>query len=468
MAEEKDSAAVVAPVVAPAEAKASSSPWGQASFKMHNGKAIGDFPLAANMITFGRNKGCDIKIPHPHASGYHCALQRDAQGVVFLEDTSTNGTWVNGKLVGKGKKVYTTHGDIVHVVRPSKADNEEIAFTLLFFESPQKKPAIVIGKYEIGDQLGSGTFANVHVCLDSTTGLKYAVKVLDKKKISVGSNKKGPSAKRGLVEEVKILQELNHPNIVKVFASFETEDALYIVLELLQGGDLLDRMISLGEEFPEDRARLIFIQMMKAVSYLHSKGVAHRDLKPENILLETKDSDKIKLTDFGLSRIVGEGSFMKTICGTPMYVAPEVVQNMGQSNPKGYGKAVDVWSMGVILYMLLCGEPPFDQRKPTPILDQVKKGVYKMPEDLQQSLSKEAQDLIVQLLAIDPLKRITLEDVAKHPWVVGDRKSRPKIQRQGAINVQQLASLRISALAGSSSASSRDSDEPPSPSRPPP
>jgi len=243
-----------------------------------------------------------------------------------------------------------------------------------------------------------------------------------------------------------------------VFGAYETDDSIFIILELVYGGDLLDEMIKLGEEFPEDRARIIFIQIFKAVQYLHSMGIVHRDLKPENILLVSKKDDRIKLTDFGLSRIVGEGSFMKTICGTPMYVAPEVIENMGQKTAKGYGKAVDVWSLGVILYMLLCGEPPFDQRKPTPILEQVKKGVYSMPEDLRQTLSPVSQDLVSQLLTVDPQKRITIDRIGHHQWITGDQKLGPRISRQGASLHDALR--QVSLLSGDSEKMSPASGDP--------
>jgi len=386
------------------------------------GKIVFDNPtkypttnLVGSAVTIGRNKKCTIHVPHPVASGLHCTLTIDQDNIVFLEDSSTNGTWVNKKFVGKGRKTYLNHVDEIEVVRPSIIDPEEVRFTLYLFDLP-KSQVQQIGKYEIGKQIGTGSFAKVHLSVDTVSGEKYAMKIIDKKRFQMNS-KGQPREGKCSLEEVNILKRLNHPNIIKVVEAIDTEDALYIILDLVTGGDLLDKMVELGHEFPEDRSKAIFLQMVAALLYLHSVGIVHRDLKPENILLVNKMDDRVKLTDFGLSRIVGEGDFMQTVCGTPSYVAPEVISKMKQSSPKGYGKEVDVWSLGVILFMLLCGEPPFDKRKPTPILEQVAKGEYKIPARVV--LSADARELISQLLQVDPKKRITLENIAIHPWIVG-------------------------------------------------
>jgi len=389
------------------------SEWGKVVFD--NPAKYPTTSLVGGTVTFGRRQNCTICIPHIVVSGLHCVLSYNKDNVVFLQDSSTNGTWVNGKLVGKGNKVYVNHGDVINLARPTTIDPEEVKFTLYLYNQVGAKQ---IGVYDIGQQLGIGSFAKVHLCVDVSTGNKYAMKIIDKKRIQMNSKGKHKDGNK-FMEEVNILMRVNHPNIIQVVEAIETEDALYVILELVAGGDLLDKMIDYGREFPEDRARVIFIQMLDAVMYLHSVGIAHRDLKPENILLVNKTEDRIKLTDFGLSRIVGEGSYMQTICGTPMYVAPEVIANMGQKAPKGYGKSVDVWSLGVILYMMLCGEPPFDQRKSTPILEQVKKGEYQMPADLQLMLSQDARNLISQLLQVDVEKRISLDKIAQHPWISG-------------------------------------------------
>lgn len=178
------------------------------------------------------------------------------------------------------------------------------------------------------------------LCVHRETAQKYALKIIDKKKYAMNSS----SRKNALMDEVNILTKVSHPNIIGIKEVFDTDKSLYIVLELyvhgvilfccvvvvdhkknsVTGGELYDRITSLGR-FTEDRARMVFRQIAEAVAYLHSQDIAHRDLKPENILMKSPDSDQVKISDFGLSRIIGEGSFAKTMCGTPQYLAPEIL-----------------------------------------------------------------------------------------------------------------------------------------------
>lgn len=170
-------------------------------------------------------------------------------------------------------------------------------------------------KYSIGEVLGTGNFAVVKFGVERATGTRVAIKIIDKKRFMA----QAASRKDKILDEVHILKELNHPNIIKIFDVFDTEKALYIVLELVTGGDLLEFILE-TRSIPEDRARDLFLQVSSAVAYLHGRGVAHRDLKPENLLLLDKKHDTIKVTDFGLSKVLDEGSYTKTICGTPQYL----------------------------------------------------------------------------------------------------------------------------------------------------
>jgi len=202
---------------------------------------------------------------------------------------------------------------------------------------------------------------------------------------------------------------------------FETESTLYLVLELVTGGELFDKIIE--GQFSEEQSRHYFRQMLEAVKYLHSQAIAHRDLKPENILLNDKTGDIIKLSDFGLSRIVDHASFMKTFCGTPQYVAPEIISS-SQGEP-GYGLACDLWSLGVILYIMLVGYPPFEE---TNVFDHIQAGDYGFPDDDWRDISHSAKDLISKLLIVDPGKRITVEEALVSPWMKGEPGSAPPLK----------------------------------------
>merc|ERR1712130_778403 len=181
--------------------------------------------------------------------------------------------------------------------------------------------------------------------------------------------------------------------------------------ELVSGGELFDLIIQKGM-FEEDEARPLFKQMLDVLVYLHGKGIAHRDLKFENILLKDKKYDTIKISDFGLSRIIKEGSFMQTICGTPEYLAPEVLAE----SKTGYSIAVDMWSMGVILYTMVCGQRPFEATGGLSVFQVVKKGIYEWPDDIQPT--PEVKDLVNRLLTVDPEKRITALEATQHPWIL--------------------------------------------------
>jgi len=170
------------------------------------------------------------------------------------------------------------------------------------------------------------------------------------------------------------------------------------------------------EKFSEDKARDYFLQMLQATQYLHKQGIAHRDLKPENILLKDKTHSVIKLSDFGLSRVVDEASFMKTMCGTPQYVAPEI---LCATKTGGYGVECDLWSLGVILYIMLVGYPPFNDEKPKKtVFEQIKTGDYDFNEQFWSGISQSVKDLISLLLTVDPHKRLTVSEALQHPWVL--------------------------------------------------
>lgn len=212
--------------------------------------------------------------------------------------------------------------------------------------------------------------------------------------------------------EVMILSQIDHPNIVKCREVFEDNEHIYIVLDLLSGGELFHRVVD-KNVFTEKDAADIIRPVIDAVRYCHDLDVAHRDLKLENILYENKDEDAmVKITDFSLAKIIPDDVFAITACGTPGYVAPEILEG------SGYGKEVDYWSIGVILYTLLCGLPPFNEEQNSDLFDKIKKAEYGFPSPMWDHVSDLAKDLISKLLVTDPDSRISADEILEHPWML--------------------------------------------------
>jgi len=259
--------------------------------------------------------------------------------------------------------------------------------------------------YDIKGEIGKGAFSIVYSAQNKKTGEKVAVKVIDKKSAST------PQDQQRLKTEVEILKKIKHANVVCLKDMFETPEKLYLIMELVTGGELFDKIVEKGQ-YSERDASIIVKNLLSAVEYLHQNSIAHRDLKPENLLLRGGDVDTdVMLSDFGLSKIVGVESMMETACGTPYYVAPEVL------SASGYDKEVDLWSVGVITYLLLCGFPPFYGESLPEVFEQIMKAEFDFPDPYWTDISKEAKDLIQKLLVVDAKKRLTATQALKHPWI---------------------------------------------------
>jgi len=261
--------------------------------------------------------------------------------------------------------------------------------------------------YDLGEFLGKGTFATVKKGTNKSTGKKVAVKIIDKNNIDVKIE--------SLKTEVKILMNVKHDNIVNLLDVFEDNDHVYLIMELMMGGELFDRICN---DFPngysEMHASLLIKQMIEAVQYFHGKGIIHRDLKPENLLFEgPDDGSRIKIADFGLAKIWSGDTLVKTACGSPNYVAPEVLLN----DMRGYTFAVDMWSLGVILYVLLCGFCPFFDENTPALFRAITQGNYSFPSPYWDDISDSAKDLIKRLLVVNPQKRLKPEEALLHPWI---------------------------------------------------
>lgn len=261
----------------------------------------------------------------------------------------------------------------------------------------------------MGDKLGEGAFSVVKLATHKQTGEKVAIKCIDRR----GLAKDDEDALR---QEVSIMKTLNHENIVKFFDFFEEPKYFYVVLEFVEGGELFDRIVT-KTFYNEKEARDVVLTVLNGIKYCHDKGIAHRDLKPENLLLTSKQDDCfVKIADFGFAIRGAEKNALKTQCGTPGYVAPEILQN------QPYDRAVDMWSIGVITYVLLGGYPPFHEDNEHMLFKKIKKGKFEFHEEYWAHISQEAKDFISSLIKVNSKERLTVEGALGHPWLQRDAK----------------------------------------------
>ncbi|KAJ2724904.1 serine/threonine protein kinase [Coemansia sp. Benny D115] len=379
----------------------------------------------------GRHKSCNIKIKIPHISNRHCLIYRvdsedcdDPEGLlgsrVYLEDTSTNGTFVNGTRVKKNAPIELQDGDEIQLARyqPEKGMDyfSDRFYVFQNLDVHRREPCLFKQSYLLADRLGAGAFAEVRMAINRVTGARYAAKIINRNRMPQLEKRK--KLDENFLVETSILSRVRHPSIVQVHGVFKERDSLYLVLDLATDGELFDEIVR-RELLSEDDARRVLLQLLLAIRHLNRLGIVHRDIKLENILLADRDALRIKLADFGLAKLVGEQTFMKTVCGTPMYVAPEVltVKQMGM-----YDKQVDMWSIGVVLYICLCGFPPFsDELAPPCMRDQILNGVYSFPSPYWDTVSDEALNLVNCMLQVDPRNRITVEEALEHPWLRASR-----------------------------------------------
>ncbi|XP_032397230.1 calcium/calmodulin-dependent protein kinase type II subunit gamma isoform X47 [Etheostoma spectabile] len=260
-------------------------------------------------------------------------------------------------------------------------------------------------EYQLYEELGKGAFSIVRRCVKKSTGQEYAAKIINTKKLSARDHQK-------LEREARICRLLKHSNIVRLHDSISEEGFHYLVFDLVTGGELFEDIVA-REYYSEADASHCINQILESVSHIHQHDIVHRDLKPENLLLASKmKGAAVKLADFGLAiEVQGDQQAWFGFAGTPGYLSPEVLRK----DP--YGKPVDIWACGVILYILLVGYPPFWDEDQHKLYQQIKAGAYDFPSPEWDTVTPEAKNLINQMLTINPAKRITADQAIKHPWI---------------------------------------------------
>ncbi|CCJ29745.1 unnamed protein product [Pneumocystis jirovecii] len=399
-------------------------------------------------VWIGRHERCDVVLEQKMAN-YMCQLAdihevsvergfdqiQETDQLCYCEDLSLNGTYHNGRKIGRNRIVLLSNGDKLDIRHcASFIFQQEHALTDIFKRIDCDKE-VFRDKYEITPRLlGLGGFSEIYMAVEKSTGKQVACKIISKVSTKFNGSK--------YLHEAQILKNLSHPNVIRVFHEVETERNFFIFEELIHGGDLYGLCVKYGQ-LKETDCMFIVLQMLKAIQYLHSQNVIHRDLKPENILIigtSISGGFRIVLTDFGVAQQLGAFSRMKTFVGTPSYLAPEIhscaARNDNCESIKGYGKEIDLWSLGVIMYALLGGYNPFDNGEATEkeIMRKVQKGEFDFSGDSWFNVSIEAKDFISGLLRKKPADRFTVDDALNHIWI-----SRHRVILEKVYNEKVLA-----------------------------
>lgn len=402
----------------------------------------------------GRNLECDVVLASStRLSNKHFKIWLNlSDNTLWIQDTSTNGTHLNGNRLVKGSNYILSQGDEIAV--GIGVPKDVIRFVTLL--SDNFNPAKSTNNAVIKDQgifkdfiiknetIGQGAFATVKKAVERSTGDSYAVKIINRRKaLNTGG------AMMGVERELEILRKLDHPNIVTLKSFYEDLDNYYLVMELVPGGDLMDFVAANGA-IGEEATQVITKQILEAIAYVHKLGISHRDLKPDNILIMQDDPILVKITDFGLAKISDNATFMKTFCGTLAYVAPEVItgkydtQMASQAERNLYSLLVDIWSLGCLVYVLLTSHLPFNGKTQTQMFQKIKKGEYHESPLNSYQISSEGRDFLNKCLQVNPRNRWTAKEALKHPWLrAADDFSQDSEGSQKIISLSQSQSQQL-------------------------
>lgn len=387
-----------------------------------------DFWKIRPRYTIGRNiQENQVVLPGFKISNLHCTMTWDGKEThpsdVVVLDLSSNGTFINGVKIGKNQTRILREGQEIAfgttVPQPANGGLEDYRF--VYRHTAAGPPTTgLYAHYDLSTELGKGSFATVMKAISRATGKWYAVKMIHDKSVrSPGEQQHGPnSRKAAFAREISIMENLKHPNICELKEVFYEEDNndISLVLELVEGGDLLEHILH-NNGLPEQETKHITYQMCDALAYIHSQGVAHRDLKPENVLLTRDDPPIVKVADFGLAKAVDSLTMLRTMCGTPSYLAPEVVK---QDNGEGYDNVVDSWSVGVIVFSMLTNSSPFvddETQRDIRIRIAERRIDWSALVNPNAGFSVSVQNFVRCLLEENPKRRMTMENSLLHPWL---------------------------------------------------
>ncbi|KAG6365290.1 hypothetical protein INS49_006899 [Diaporthe citri] len=366
----------------------------------------GSFPAPKPQgYVVGRDSECDVVIDHPYVSSPHCLIYRvirNGQVCVFLRDLSSNGTFVNENVVGCNQVLELKDWDLITIV-----DNAQ-----LLFNSSLPIHRTFGQQYSTLNLIGKGHIGQVFACREKSTGKRFAVK-----KHSFSPVPKFDQRKKECIAAELNLMGLCHRNIMFMKEAFVDNGSSSHVTQIAKKGELFNLIVT-KSRLSEHETRHVFKQLFDAVKYLHDRNIVHRDLKPENILVLDEEHN-IMICSFDLSITITAGSFDTTLCGTSSYVAPEVLAG---SQHRKYGREVDIWSLGVVLYICLCGFPPFSddlysKEYPYTLSQQIRAGSFDYPSRYWDSVGDPALELIDSMLVVDPGLRFTIEQCLTHPWL---------------------------------------------------
>lgn len=390
--------------------------------------------LVSNIVTVGK-VDTDVVLTRDHlphevfgkCSKLHFELQRrqvwrmGAQTTqVELIDRSSNGTFINGHVLRKRsscsqprRKILRTN-DVIGLPAGSPVIYEAYVYIDSLVTTSSVIPFPVRKKYEISLRLGAGAFGEVSLVFNRAEGKPYAMKTIVKDVHAYGHVVNG--YKKRLLNELDILRAVDHPNVIKLIDVLDCEKEHFLILEYMEGKDLAHRIFQ-KERLEENIVKLYFYQIVKGVEYLHSQGIIHRDLKPANILLlSSKQETVLKITDFGLSKVLSPMTMMKTLCGTRFYVAPEVILGEGSYR---YTEQVDIWSMGVILFVCLSGSQSLEGESDG--IDRKLKEAFSVPANEWKMISHEAKLLMEKMLVKAPHRRAKIVEIISSPWMQDEK-----------------------------------------------